>query len=136
MIFNGRLSLNLPVNQLSEEKLKTAQKFVDSECLRLMVPYTPMMNGAMYKSATAGTVIGSGEIKYNSPYARYQYYGKLMVSRVTGSAWAKHGESKVLTNVDLKYSKFRHARAGSYWFERMKADRKTQILNAAQRLIK
>lgn len=51
-----------------------AQEFVDSECLRYMNPMTPRLTGAMVKSATLGTVIGSGEIEYLVPYARRQYY--------------------------------------------------------------
>lgn len=107
------------------------QKYVDSECLRLMTPYTPMRNGVLTRSATLGTKIGSGRIVYNSPYARYQYYGKLMVSSVTGSAYAKSGESKVLTDIDLKYDTSRHSQAQRLWFEAMKADKKEQILRGA-----
>ncbi|MDD6526969.1 MAG: minor capsid protein [Oscillospiraceae bacterium] len=113
------------------ERFDTAQKFVDSECIRLMVPYTPAKNNILYKSATLGTKIGSGHIVYQSPYARYQYYGKLMVSSVTGSAWARNGESKVLTDTPLTYTTFRHPLAGSYWFERMKADKLPQIQRGA-----
>ena len=51
-----------------------AQKFVDSEVLRYMDPLSPYRNGDMIKSATQGTVIGSGHIVYNSVYARRQYY--------------------------------------------------------------
>ena len=51
------------------------QVFIDSECLRLMAPLTPMRTGNMIRSATMGTVIGAGEIKYLAPYARKQYYG-------------------------------------------------------------
>lgn len=72
------------------------QKYVDSECIRLMVPYTPMQNGILMKVAVLGTKIGSGRIYYNSPYARYQYYGKLMVSSVTGSAYAKVAKVRYL----------------------------------------
>lgn len=113
------------------ESFSDVQKFVDSECIRLMVPYTPMRNGALYKAATLGTKIGSGEIHYTVPYARYQYYGKLMVSSVTGSAFAKMGESKVLTDKDLTYSKAKHPLAQSLWFEAMKHNHKEQILRGA-----
>lgn len=51
-----------------------AQSFVDSECLRYMDPLTPRRTGFMIKSATLGTVIGSGSIEYLAPYARRQYY--------------------------------------------------------------
>ena len=107
------------------------QKFVDSESIRLMVPYTPMRNGILQKGAVLGTKIGSGEIHYTVPYARYQYYGKLMVSSVTGSAFAKMGESKVLTEKDLVYNKARHPLAQRLWFETMKHNHKEQILRGA-----
>lgn len=108
-----------------------AQKYVDSECIERMVQYTPMRNGMLFKSAKLGTVIGSGEIRYASPYARYQYYGKLMVSSITGSAFAARGESKVLTEKDLVYNKARHPLAQRLWFETMKHNHKEQILRGA-----
>ena len=43
-------------------------------CLRYMNPLTPRRTGMMIKSATLGTVIGSGSIEYLAPYARRQYY--------------------------------------------------------------
>ena len=115
------------------QRFKDAQSFVDSECIRLMVPYTPMLNGILMKSPVLGTDIGSGHIYYLSPYARYQYYGKLMVSSITGSAYASMGEKKVLTNVDLKYNLSGTGQQGPYWFERMKADKGAQILKGAAR---
>lgn len=51
-----------------------AQEFVDSECIRRMNPEAPRRTGALIKSATLGTVIGSGEINQIAPYARRQYY--------------------------------------------------------------
>ncbi len=125
LIWNKNLSAEM------NAKMKKAQKFVDSECIRLMKPYTPFMNGVLEKSATIGTVIGSGEIHQNAPYARYQYYGMLMVSSVTGSSFARNGESKVLTDTPLQYNTFRHPQAGKMWFERMKADHKKDILAGA-----
>lgn len=53
---------------------QNAQAFVDSECLRYMNPLTPRKTGMMIKSATLGTVLGSGSIEYLVPYARRQYY--------------------------------------------------------------
>lgn len=113
------------------DRFTSAQKFVDSECIRLMVPYTPMLNGILMKSAVLGTEIGSGEIVYQNPYSRYQYYGKLMVSSVTGSAYATMGEKKVLTDVDLVHSTQRHPLAGPFWFERMKKEKLPQIIRGA-----
>jgi hypothetical protein len=107
------------------------QQFIDSECIRLMGKYTPARNLILAKAATLGTKIGSGHIVYAVPYARYQYYGKVMVSSVTGSAYAKHGESKVLTSKKLSYSKARHPLAQAMWFETMKAKHGGAILRGA-----
>lgn len=104
-----------------------SQKYVDSEVIRLMIPYTPMDTGATYKSATLGSKIGSGVIHQNVPQGRFLYYGKLMVSSKTGSAWARYGEKKVVTDVPLKYSKDKHPRAGKMWFEVMKSNHKNDI---------
>lgn len=57
-----------------EKGFANAQEFVDSECIRRMNPETPRRTGALIKSATLGTVIGSGEINQIAPYARRQYY--------------------------------------------------------------
>ena len=108
-----------------------AQAFIDSECIRLMGKYTPERNRMLIRSATLGTKIGSGHIVYASPYARYQYYGKLMVSSITGSSYATHGEKKVLTDKDLKYTK---ASARPRWFEVMKTNHGKSILMGAARV--
>lgn len=126
-----RLAWKQTFGREQTDRFTTVQKFIDSECIRLMVPYTPMRNGILMKNAVMGTTIGSGKVVYNSPYARYQYYGKLMVSSVNGSAYARRGESKVLTNIDLKYDTSRHPKAQKMWFEAMKADKREQILRGA-----
>lgn len=112
------------------------QRYIDNEVLRRNEPYVPMSlgqgGGALKKSGTLATVIGSGEIVYDAPYARYTYYGKLMVSEKTGSAWAKQDEKKVVTDKDLTY----HGGGlrGAFHFERMKADHKDDILRGAARI--
>lgn len=137
MKFDGTLYIK-PTDELLKsrglEPFGKVQKYIDSECIRLMAPYTPFRSGMLERSATLGTKIGSGEINQTSPYARYQYYGKLMVSAITGSAWAKHGEKKILTDKDLVHDKSRHPQAGPFWFERMKADHKEEILNGARKV--
>lgn len=110
------------------------QKYIDNECIKQMKPYTPALTLTLEKSATIGTKIGSGTIHQVAPYARYQYYGKLMVSSTTGSSYATQGEKKVLTDKDLKYNKSRHSKSGSLWFERMKTDHKDKILAGAKKI--
>jgi hypothetical protein len=134
---NGNVSCRLEWKPNFKDKwtgnFQSAQGFVDQEVIRLMDPYTPNLSGVLIKSAILGTKIGEGEINQIAPYGRYQYYGKLMVSSITGSAWS-HGESKILTDKDLEHNQSKNSLAGPYWFERMKADKKEQILRGAQKL--
>lgn len=137
MEFNGHLEMKATDIMIKDRGLGLngkVQKFVDSEAIRLMRPYTPALTGTLADSATRGTKIGSGEINQTTPYARFQYYGKVMVSSVTGSPWARRGESKVLTDRDLQYSTAMHPLAGKMWFERMKADKKDEILEGARKV--
>ena len=57
-----------------------AQKYIDSECIRRMDKYTKRDTGALIKSATSNTRIGSGKIIQRTPYARIQYYNFHKVS--------------------------------------------------------
>ena len=88
---NGRAKLewNPGFQSKWQGKIDNAQKYVDSECIRKMAPYTPFLTGVLEKSATLGTKVGKGEIHQIAPYARYQYYGKLMVSsKNVNGRWA------------------------------------------------
>ncbi|WP_455715335.1 minor capsid protein [Anaerosporobacter sp.] len=135
MQFDAHLDMKPTAEMLKSHGLGEGgeiQKYVDSECLRVMAPYTPMLNGMMEKSATTGTVIGSGVIEYNSPYARFQYYGKVMIYEPTGSTWAPFGGKKVVTDKNLVHNKSRHPQSGPKWFDRAMQDHKQEILKGAQ----
>lgn len=137
MRFDAHLDMKPTAEMLKSHglgKYGEIQKFVDSECLRVMSPYTPMLSGMMEKSATAGTVIGSGAIEYNSPYARFQYYGNVMIYEPTGSTWAPLGGKKVVVDRKLVHNTSRHPKAGPYWFDRAIQDHKEEILEGAQKI--
>lgn len=70
----ARLDWNPNFKPNMESGFASAQEFVDSECIRRMNPETPRRTRVLVKSATLGTVIGSGEINQIAPYARRQYY--------------------------------------------------------------
>lgn len=69
-----KLEWNPSFKPSMESDFANAQSFVDSECVRRMAPETPKRSCVLIKSATLGTVIGSGEINQIAPYARRQYY--------------------------------------------------------------
>lgn len=89
-----------------------AQKTVDSEVLRLSGKYTPLLTGTLIKTGILGTDVGSGTVSWIAPYARQQYYR----GRRPGT---KVGEPL----------------RGRFWFERMKAVHKGEIVAAAQRTV-
>lgn len=135
---NGRLNAGIVWDSAPGERLDKAQKFIDSECLRYMKPYTPFRTGVMEKSATLGTVIGSGKIVYNSPYARYQYYGVVYGPNIplyengelVGFRSPK-GKQKHSTNRQMQYSRSRHPQAQRLWFETMKKKHGKAIIRGA-----
>jgi hypothetical protein len=105
-----------------QEKFETAQKFVESEVIRLSEPYVPFLTGMLVKSGILGTKLGEGVVAWIAPYARYQYYGKVMV----GPAPRK------VTDQDLQY----HGGGlrGSFWFERMKQNHMEEINSGTQKM--
>ena len=110
------------------------QKLVDSEAMRYMSDYMPRRQaGELEHMMVMATVIGSGQIDIPGPYANYLHEGILYVSPTTGSAWAKKNEIKVPTDRELTYAGA--PMRGKKWFERMKADHKDDILQAAQALV-
>lgn len=85
------------------------QRFVDSEVLRHCDPLTPKQTGNLINSGKTGTKIGSGEIQYLAPYARYQYYS---------------------TAESRSYDPNR----GAHWFDRMKTAHGQEILEGAMKV--
>lgn len=86
-----------------------AQKFLDSEILRTTTPFVPIRSGALRKSGQLGTVIGSGEVIWNAPYARKQYYSTA-TSRVYD------------------------AQCGAKWFERSKIQNKSAWIRGVKKI--
>lgn len=76
------------------------QKTIDNDVLKFCDPYIPFDTGTMRNSGISATVIGSGVVKWNTPYTKKQYY----------------------TNRGGRGLR------GKLWFERMKADRLDDIL--------
>lgn len=80
-------------------------------------PFVP----ARTLSMSNRTQVKDRKIIYPGPYARYLYYGKLMVDPATGSAWASKGATKTLTDKNLVFSQAVNGQAQDHWFEASKA---------------
>lgn len=106
-----------------------AIRFLRDDADRLMNPYIPMDNGMLRRNKSYPS---NHEIKYISPYAKYQYYGKLMLAK-NGSSWAKKGEKKVETNKSLKYHT---SGTGPKWNEMMMQRNKNTLIKDVENYIK
>lgn len=104
-------------------------RFLRDDADRLMNPYIPMDNGMLRRNKSYPS---NHEIKYISPYAKYQYYGKLMLAK-NGSSWAKKGEKKVLTSRNLKYHT---SGTGPKWNELMMQRNKNTLIKDVENFIK
>ncbi len=98
------------------ETINDVQQFIDSEVLRLCDDLVPKDTGILKQSGIMHTQIGSGQVKYRTPYARRWYYMPANFQEGSGNGKGATGR-------------------GNYWFERMKQKGgKQQILKGAKKL--
>lgn len=107
---NGKLTFDATFGSKWSGKFNSAQKFIDSEVLRLCAPLVPFQTGNLMRSGTLGTSVGSGEVKYIADYAHDQYY---------------------YTAESRRYD----AQRGGKWFERMKTAHRDEILAGARKML-
>ena len=95
-------------------------KFVASEWSRYFAKYVPMQEGILASNIT----IDPFKVTYNSPYAHYQWEGKLYVDPITGKGafydtnygfWSRPGVTKIPTDIPLNHSKEQNPLATSHW---------------------
>ena len=98
------------------------------------MPHWAWDTGTLARSAYTASEIGSGRIIYPGPYAHYQYYGVVYTDEL-GRTFVGPGETKpVNTGRPLNYRTDVNPQAGSFPFERMKADHLNDILEEARRV--
>lgn len=118
------------------------QRTIDQSVIDYCQPYVPASpDRTLEFSAQVSTDIGSGMVIWNTPYAHYQYTGIVygpnipIIDPETGVllGWfSPPGRPKHPTDRELTYDTSQNPMAGPYWFERMKADRLRDILDAAR----
>lgn len=116
---------------------RAVQRFVDEEVIRLCDPKVPFDSGTLKHSALTASAIGDGLVVYNTPYARYLYYGEVYGPNVPiyengtlvgfFSPPHKHPTGEKLTYQGAP-------ERGALWFERMKAEHADDIARAAAAL--
>lgn len=109
-----------------------AQHAVAIQAQKDTSPYVPALTGSLDQR----TRVDENQIIYPGPYARYLYYGKLMVDPATGSSYAPKGTTKVLTDKNLVFNKAMHSQAQDHWFEASKAENMGKWLRVAGKAVK
>ena len=117
------------------------QQVIDKAVIDKSLAYVPWDSGTLGKSAYGATEIGSGKVVYPGPYAHYMYYGEVYGPNIpvfdddSGTPtrfFSPPGRKKHPTGRELQYKKDVNPLAGSFWFERMKADRLQEIIKEAE----
>lgn len=113
------------------------QKAVDAAVIRESFPYVPFDEGILAGSANTATEVGSGEVVYDTPYARYLWYGEvygpnipIVENGVIVGYWSP--PEKHPTGRPIEYNTERNHLAGSHWCERAMADHGDDVLKEAQ----
>lgn len=100
------------------------QRFVTHAVNRRITRYMPYRTGTL--ATKLKMVTGPTEIIVLGPYARYQYYGKVMVGPAP----------KTVTDKDLQYTKSKNPLAGPFWDRRMMAAEGAQIREDIQNYVR
>lgn len=112
----GRVEMQTYSKILAKRNLETGgrvQKYIDEKVLDKCERYVPFRSGTLLKSGRLSTVIGSGEVKYRTPYCRHVYY----YNAGRGTEGTAHGGLR-----------------GRLWFERMKKAHAREILRGAAQI--
>ena len=134
------MSLKFTVNSSGMESVKEqlalgcskAEHIVAQQIAKDTVPFVPALTGSL----TQRTRVEDSKVIYPGPYARFLYYGKLMVDPITGSSYAPKGGTKVLTDKNLVFSKAMHPQAQAHWFEASKAQNLEKWVRVADKAVK
>lgn len=120
-----------------------AQRFFTETVNKRISAYMPYRSGAL--SGKLKRVTAPGEITISAPYARYQYYGKVMIDPAINAAgfltkdgtWrSRKNAVKVRTDRDLTYDTTKNAKAGPFWDRRLMAAEGKAILADLKSYIK
>lgn len=112
------------------------QQRIDEDVLKFCKDKEPFRTGNLRNSAITASVIGEGLIVYSADYSRYLYYGEVYGPNIPrfeagelAGFWSPPGKKKHPTGQKLTYQGA--PERGAFWFERMKAEHKDDILRAA-----
>lgn len=133
--FQWNKSTEQMLAELNLEAGGAVQRAIDNTVIRYNADYVPFDEGALARSPY--TNYEPGQLVYDTPYARYHYYGEVMGPNIpiveNGQVvgfFSPKNRRKYLTGRSLKYQGA--PKRGAFWFTRMKADHLNDIIQEAQ----
>ena len=109
-----------------------AEHIVATQVRKDTSPYVPFLTGSLNERTR---VVGNSVV-YPGPYARFLYYGKVMVDPNTGSTYAPKGGTKVVTDRNLVFNHTAHPQAQAHWCEASKAQNLGKWARVAEKAVK
>lgn len=109
-----------------------AEHILTQQIMKDTTPFVPALTGSL----TQRTRVIGNEVIYPGPYARFLYYGKVMVDPQTGSTYAPKGGHKVATDRNLVFNTTMHPQAQAHWFDASKAQNMEKWVRVADKAVK
>lgn len=127
------ISFEVDTSGLSALELPDASKLETALAVQVMKDtdkFVPALTGSLTQRAH----VEGNTVVYPGPYARFLYYGKVMIYPPTGSTFAPKNEHKVVTDRDLVFNKSMHPLATAFWFEVSKSANLKTWMKVAERM--
>lgn len=103
-----------------------AESVLAQQVMKDTTPFVPVQR----------TRVVGNEVIYPGPYARFLYYGKVMVDPATGSTYAPKGGHKVVTDRNLVFNTTMHPQAQAHWFDASKAQNMEKWVRVVDKAVK
>lgn len=140
------LKFSVDVSGMDEVKRQLARACVRAESvlaqqvMKDTIPFVPALTGSLMVRTRIhpeyrGEIVGNS-IVYPGPYARFLYYGKVMVDPATGSTYAPKDGTKVVTDRNLVFNTTMHPQAQAHWFDASKAQNMEKWVRVADKAVK
>ena len=128
------------VNRKLERSCDRAESVLAQQVMKDTIPFVPALTGSLMVRTRIhpeyrGEIVGNS-IVYPGPYARFLYYGKVMVDPATGSTYAPKGGHKVVTDRNLVFNTTMHPQAQAHWFDASKAQNMEKWVRVADKAVK
>ena len=131
MKFDVRFDGEQAIRSALQESCTKAEHILAQQVAKDTSPFVPMLTGSLDQR----TRVDGSNVIYPGPYARFLYYGKVMVDPNTGSTYAPKGGTKVATDRNLVFNKTVHPQAQSHWFEASKAQNMEKWERVAEKAV-